>query len=265
MSRAFVAVLATIFLAAFVLLLDPGDPIEMESKSIRPSPAVVQKSVHSDPARIAPEMRRASELAPAESIVVTESTGPDPGGVASTRVNELPETPQPDSGAWVWYLPADEDEQVPRIDASLRRRLEELGIESERIDLAESRLRSLPISIPDGSGIPAAIGENFGATGDADAGEGEDPADWQPGRQRVQLDQIRMDMPAGLAGLIDGDQVVRYDGLPIANIDDLRNAIYGAPVARPVIAEVMRDGETFEVLLEPGVLGARLLPLVADD
>lgn len=55
--------------------------------------------------------------------------------------------------------------------------------------------------------------------------------------------------PAGAAGLLDGDILVKFDGAEIESEGDLRDALRATPVGKTVEVEYLRDGEPGRTML----------------
>jgi membrane-associated protease RseP (regulator of RpoE activity) len=195
--------------------------------------------------RTSPRRREVSE----ESSKLPPGSNPSArGGNTRAEARAKPSSHVPD-------VAGDHPEQTPLIDPTFRRQLEDDGVEPSAIDALERRLRSTMLDAGDAAQAPPEAPE------DSPDDDMDDPSlDEDRFPIGVTLDRIRENMPAGMAGLINGDQMLTYDGSEISSINDLREAIYNAPPDTAVIATVLRDGSVFEVWLEPGVLGAEMIP-----
>jgi len=75
---------------------------------------------------------------------------------------------------------------------------------------------------------------------------------------RVVVTSVLASAQAGTAGIISGDQIIRYDNQRIYNGFDLREATAGGSIEDTVALEVERDGETLQFYLPRGPLGIRM-------
>jgi len=75
---------------------------------------------------------------------------------------------------------------------------------------------------------------------------------------RVAVTSVLASAQAGTAGIISGDQIIRYDNQRIYNGFDLREATAGGNIDDTVALEVERDGETLQFYLPRGPLGIRM-------
>jgi len=74
---------------------------------------------------------------------------------------------------------------------------------------------------------------------------------------RVDVGNVLENAPAGIAGILPGDHIIRYDNQRIYNILDLRRAITGGEVNDTVEVEIEREGRTVQHYLMRGPLGIR--------
>ena len=75
---------------------------------------------------------------------------------------------------------------------------------------------------------------------------------------RVVVTSVLASAQAGTAGIMSGDQIIRYDNQRIYNGFDLREATAGGSIDDTVALEVERDGETLQFYLPRGPLGIRM-------
>ena len=75
---------------------------------------------------------------------------------------------------------------------------------------------------------------------------------------RVAVTSVLASAQAGIAGIMPGDHVIRYDNQRIYNGFDLREATSGGNIDDSVALEVERDGETLQFYLPRGPLGIRM-------
>jgi len=75
---------------------------------------------------------------------------------------------------------------------------------------------------------------------------------------RVVVTSVLASAQAGTAGIMSGDQIIRYDNQRIYNGFDLREATAGGSIEDTVGLEVARDGETLQFYLPRGPLGIRM-------
>lgn len=75
---------------------------------------------------------------------------------------------------------------------------------------------------------------------------------------RVVVTSVLATAQAGTAGILSGDQIIRYDNQRIYNGFDLREATAGGSIEDTVALEVERDGETLHFYLPRGPLGIRM-------
>ena len=75
---------------------------------------------------------------------------------------------------------------------------------------------------------------------------------------RVEVTSVLASSPAGTAGLMAGDQLVRYDNQRIYTGFDLREATTQGSANETVMVEVMRDGKPLQFYLPRGPLGIRM-------
>lgn len=66
----------------------------------------------------------------------------------------------------------------------------------------------------------------------------------------VRVRQIEAGMPAGKAGLKEGDQIVSVDGLALHSVDAML-AFLQQDSGRPIDLTVLRNGQTFQLALQP--------------
>jgi S1-C subfamily serine protease len=62
---------------------------------------------------------------------------------------------------------------------------------------------------------------------------------------------LESDGPARVAGVLEGDIIVAFDGRPIAGVDDLQRALTGETIARPAKLLVLRGTAARTVLVVP--------------
>ncbi|MBI1784101.1 DegQ family serine endoprotease [Candidatus Sumerlaeota bacterium] len=72
------------------------------------------------------------------------------------------------------------------------------------------------------------------------------------GTEGVLVGQVSKDGPAADSGLKDGDIIVKFDGKPMKNVQQLRNTVAATPPGQKVEVEVFRDGKTREIKLKVG-------------
>ena len=75
---------------------------------------------------------------------------------------------------------------------------------------------------------------------------------------RVAVTSVLASAQAGIAGIMPGDHVIRYDNQPIYNGFDLREATSGGNIDDTVALEVERNGEIIQFYLPRGPLGIRM-------
>ena len=75
---------------------------------------------------------------------------------------------------------------------------------------------------------------------------------------RVRVDAVLERSPAQTAGLLPGDHIVRYDGVPIRDGRELRDASTGGEPEQLVVVEIERDGQRIETTIPRGPLGVML-------
>jgi len=74
-------------------------------------------------------------------------------------------------------------------------------------------------------------------------------AGWEP-EQSVIVAGLEPDMPAGKAGIRDGDRIVALDGTPVPGIDALIESLQKTK-DRPVDVAVLRDGKRLDFQVQP--------------
>ncbi len=75
---------------------------------------------------------------------------------------------------------------------------------------------------------------------------------------RVAVTSVLENAPAGMAGILSGDHITRYDNQRIYNWFDLREATTGGNISDTVELEIERDGKTMQFYLVRGPLGIRM-------
>lgn len=75
---------------------------------------------------------------------------------------------------------------------------------------------------------------------------------------RVAVQGVLSGSSAGNAGMLSGDQVIRYNGQRIYNWRDLRDATTQGDTAETIALEVLRDDEHLELYVQRGPLGIRM-------
>jgi hypothetical protein len=75
---------------------------------------------------------------------------------------------------------------------------------------------------------------------------------------RVSVASVFPSAQAGIAGIVSGDHIIRYDNQRIYNWFDLREATTGGNAGDTVALEVERDGITIQFYLVRGPLGIRM-------
>lgn len=75
---------------------------------------------------------------------------------------------------------------------------------------------------------------------------------------RVAVTSVLSSAPAGNAGILTGDHIIRYDNQRIYDWRDLREATASGNVNDTVTVEVERDGKTMQFYLARGPLGIRM-------
>lgn len=75
---------------------------------------------------------------------------------------------------------------------------------------------------------------------------------------RVSVTSVFPSAQAGIAGIVSGDHIIRYDNQRIYNGFDLREATTGGNAGDTVALEVERDGKTIQFYLVRGPLGIRM-------
>ena len=78
---------------------------------------------------------------------------------------------------------------------------------------------------------------------------------------RVSVTSVFPSAQAGIAGIVSGDHIIRYDNQRIYNGFDLREATTGGNAGDTVALEVERDGKTIQFYLVRGPLGIRMNPV----
>ena len=61
--------------------------------------------------------------------------------------------------------------------------------------------------------------------------------------------------PANRAGLLPGDEIVSYDGNRVFGMYELRSMSFSGSPGEDVVVEVMRDGQSMQIILPRGPLG----------
>lgn len=80
---------------------------------------------------------------------------------------------------------------------------------------------------------------------------------------RVEVTSVLEKGQAGMAGIMSGDQITRYDNQRIYNGFDLREATASGNIGDSVEVEIVRDGRTMQFYLVRGPLGIRMNSLSA--
>jgi hypothetical protein len=75
---------------------------------------------------------------------------------------------------------------------------------------------------------------------------------------RVDVQSVLSSSAAGNAGILAGDQVIRYAGERIYNWRDLRNATTQGDLTETVPIEILRDNKPMELYVQRGPLGIRM-------
>jgi len=75
---------------------------------------------------------------------------------------------------------------------------------------------------------------------------------------RVSVTSVFPSAQAGIAGVVSGDHIIRYDNQRIYNGFDLREATTGGNAGDTVALEVERDGKTIQFYMVRGPLGIRM-------
>ncbi len=75
---------------------------------------------------------------------------------------------------------------------------------------------------------------------------------------RVSVTSVFPSAQAGIAGIVSGDHIIRYDNQRIYNGFDLREATTGGNAGDTVALEVERDGKIIQLYLVRGPLGIRM-------
>ena len=86
-------------------------------------------------------------------------------------------------------------------------------------------------------------------------------ASGQPNRVAVQ--SVLSGSAAGNAGMLAGDQVIRYDGQRIYNWRDLRTATTQGDLTETIPIQVLRDNKQMEFYVQRGPLGIRMTSISA--
>jgi hypothetical protein len=136
----------------------------------------------------------------------------------------------------------------------IRRRFEEL--EMDKLDLADRSRRDGTINSAEYNRqlveLTSALREDLGITG-------YDAYLYATGKHnRVELQEVLEDSPAGYAGLEAGDIVVSYAGSRMFHPRQLKQATATGESGVDVTIEVLRDGAHFRTRVPRGPLGVRL-------
>ena len=71
----------------------------------------------------------------------------------------------------------------------------------------------------------------------------------------VRVTEVLASSPAEQAGLLPGDEVIAYSGQRIFNNADLNRVLLEGAAGEPVAVDVVRDGQTLQLVLPRGPLG----------
>lgn len=80
---------------------------------------------------------------------------------------------------------------------------------------------------------------------------------------RVAVQSVLSGSAAGNAGMISGDQVIRYDGERIYNWRDLRTATTQGDLTETIAVQILRDNKQMEFYVQRGPLGIRMTSVSA--
>ena len=80
---------------------------------------------------------------------------------------------------------------------------------------------------------------------------------------RVAVQSVLSGSAAGNAGMLAGDQVIRYDGQRIYNWRDLRTATNQGDLTETIPVQVLRDNKQMEFYVQRGPLGIRMTSVSA--
>lgn len=77
-------------------------------------------------------------------------------------------------------------------------------------------------------------------------------------QNRIAVQSVLSSSAADKAGMLSGDQVIRYNGERIYNGQDLRNATTQGDLTETVPIEILRDDKPMELYVQRGPLGIRM-------
>lgn len=151
------------------------------------------------------------------------------------------------------------------LGASLTQRLVESGFPADRAEWISQRTEELRMQALQAQYDAAREGERFDPRSLAGAGStlrselGD--ADYEryleaTGRPTsVRVDNVLASSPAQQAGLMPGDEVVAYSGERVFSNADLNRLILEGNPGEPVTVDVLRDGQTMQLVIPRGPLG----------
>jgi C-terminal processing protease CtpA/Prc len=151
------------------------------------------------------------------------------------------------------------------LGASLTQRLLESGFSADRAQWISQRTEELRMQALQAQYDAAREGERFDPRSLAGAGStlrGElGDADYEryleaTGRPTsVRVDNVLASSPAEQAGLLPGDEVVAYSGERVFSNIDLNRLILEGNPGEPVTVDLLRDGQTMQLVIPRGPLG----------
>ena len=194
-----------------------------------------------------PETTALRELRAAQSKLGAAKVDPDGGALLASPPKDG-QQPWFDDGSLHQMGYADSEVE------EIRRRFEEL--EMDKLDLADRSRRDGTINSAEYNRelleLIGALREDLGATG-------YDAYLYATGKHnRVELQEVLEDSPAGYAGLEAGDIVVSYAGSRMFHPGQLKQATATGESGMDVMIEVLRDGAHYRLRVPRGPLGVRL-------
>jgi hypothetical protein len=201
---------------------------------------------------------RVEELLAEVEAFETAREGEAEPGVGSEEVGAAAlQAPKKTSGGWI-----DEDVLLragfdPREVEALREHFE--AVELRRLFVRDQATREGWVNKPRYHRRMAGLNGEYGALRDEYGTEAYDWILFASGRKnRVAVERVMQGSPAEDVGILAGDVIVTYDGVPIFDPNSIRDATTEGDLGETVAVDVQRDGESERFFVDRGPLGVGL-------